>query len=182
MSVLIRVTGVVNGNALANVEKRMDPKRVPIRKMTVKAVRQFVEPIEESHLASIQQVLMWFGVSPKLERILWATRKKNFIKRQRYDESVEGLDLEDIKPTGVTPKKAPPPDPAGNEYELPELTMVCGMCKRCGGTLVGISPRGCEKAKKQSVFYKECRTCTYYAQVWKNKVREKVTYFETEGG
>jgi len=65
------------------------------------------------------------------------------------------------------------------DAEPPPPRTVIGVCKRCEGTLVGEPAPPCETAESKRVYYKECRRCTYYSEVFKIG---KNNYKEVEGG
>jgi hypothetical protein len=64
----------------------MDKKRLEPREMTVRNVWEFIKGYDEKHVHALQQILMAFGAAPKMERILWALLKKEYIRRKEYAE------------------------------------------------------------------------------------------------
>jgi hypothetical protein len=66
------------------------------------------------------------------------------------------------------------------DQEAGRPMMTIGFCPRCNERMVGEPVRKCgdKKRGRQRLFYKECTSCPYYAEIWKNKNK----YDETEGG
>jgi transcription elongation factor Elf1 len=187
--------GIVNGNVPVNGDKMKPTERITVQELTVKNVKKILAPYNNQCITECQQLIAFFGVSPKLERILWAYVHKDHLAQKRWAEEQtygeEGYDgntghdhLE--KESGKMQRKVPlqktEPKPQKKIVEPPAPTEMVGICPKCSGTLVGASTPSCSKTKKNAIYYKECKTCTFYMQMWSRKVREKTTYFETEGG
>jgi hypothetical protein len=148
-------------------------------------------------------VLSFFGVAPKLERILWATLKKSHERSKRIaselsygnttlEEYPEGREAEDdekkraVHAIAMQAKAKPSPKkPRGPRTvgvaEVPKLTQVVDVCK-CGSNMVGTVIPTCSKVKHQPIFYKECVSCTRYAETYRTIRRKKTTYYRSEGG
>jgi len=200
------VSGFVLLTAVHPVRKGviMDSRRLKTRELTVRNVQKVMEPYSEDHLHTLQQVLAFFGIAPKLERILWATLKKEYERRKRHSEEMTyGGTYEEVDPTerlerqekieeerhaailkaakeNPSPKK--PKKPRGNPVaEPPELTTVVDVCT-CGRTMVGTVVPTCSKVKHQPIFYKECTGCTRYVETYRTIKRNRTTYYRSEGG
>jgi hypothetical protein len=61
---------------------------------------------------------------------------------------------------------------------MPPMTLVVDFCPNCGDPVYGEPQVQCKKRKREPVFYKECKTCQWWAEIWRygNK------YKEVEGG
>jgi hypothetical protein len=64
----------------------MDKKRLEPRELKVRTVWDFIQGYDENHIHTLQQVLMAFGQAPKLERILWALLKREYLRRKTAAE------------------------------------------------------------------------------------------------
>ena len=53
-----------------------------------------------------------------------------------------------------------------------------GKCPRCNDWIAGLRLPGCEARKTGRLYYKECRKCTYYSEIFKRKGQ----LVEIEGG
>jgi hypothetical protein len=183
----------------------MDSRRHKTRELTVKSVQKVMAPYSEEHLHTLQQVLAFFGIAPKLERILWATLKKEYERRKLHAETMTyGGRYSEVDPThrrlreekaaakehaaqateakgkGESPKN--PRGPRTTEVAEPEkLVTVVGICP-CGGNMMGKPIPKCEKLKKQPSFYSECEKCTRYVEVWRQIKRNRTVHYEEEGG
>ena len=170
-------------------------ERLKVQEMTVKNVKKVLHPYNNQCITECQQLLGFFGVSPRLERILWAyvhkidLRLKKWAEEQTYGEQGydgetghDHLEGESGKMQRTVPSQRSAPKPQKKILEPPKLTTVVGICPRCNGVLVGTTLPTCSKHKKNSVYYKECNACTYYSQVWIEQKRNKTTYYEEEGG
>ena len=147
----------------------MDKKRLKPREMTVANVRYFVQGYPEETVHGLQQILMAFGVAPKMERILWATLKKAHIYRTADAERKRELFIKlKHKRSGV--------DREVVDYDALDRAPVTivGICPRCDGTVRGTTIASCETKLSGRVFYKECEDCIYYSETFKidNKYRE----------
>jgi hypothetical protein len=181
----------------------MDSRRLKTRELTVKSVQKVMEPYSEDHLHTLQQVLSFFGIAPKLERILWATLKKSHERSKRIaselsygnttlEDYPEGLEAEDDRKRAIayniarkaeelaTPKKPRGPRTV-SVTEPPKLTQVVDVCT-CGKNMVGTVIPTCDKIKHQPIFYKECVGCTRYVETYRTIRRKKTTYYRSEGG
>jgi hypothetical protein len=58
------------------------------------------------------------------------------------------------------------------------MMRVIGSCPRCGSNLMGLNLGGCEEEKSKRHYYKECSSCTYYAEIFKRGNK----FYEMEGG
>lgn len=91
------------------------------------------------------------------------------IGRATYDQ--RRMERVEAKKTGTEET------PEVEVQEPPELTVI-GLCPKCGSPLGGYPLPGCESSKTGRVFYKECRGCTYYSELYKRRNN----YIEIEGG
>jgi hypothetical protein len=206
---LTTVAGDANGYVLPTVVlsvpkgDTMDSKRIKTRPLTVKSVQKVMEPYSEDHLHTLQQVLSFFGIAPKLERILWATLKKEHERRRKYaEEMTYGGTYREEDPTHRLIKeeaKEREYQAAANKAKLPhtpedprkprdapvvgppKLTQVVDVCE-CGGNMVGTVIPTCDKVKYQPIFYKECVKCTRYVETYRRIRRKRMTYTRSEGG
>lgn len=71
--------------------------------------------------------------------------------------------------------KGVPPKPK-EDRQQPPLTVI-GICE-CGGRIMGEPLQSCETKRSGRVFYKECSSCSYYAEV----VKKGNKFTELEGG
>jgi hypothetical protein len=192
--------GDVNGSAPVKGET-MDKKRLPPKEMTVKNVHQFIIGYSEDQIHGLQQMLLHFGVNPKMERILWALLKKEYLKRKAGAEEIEAdyrsrqekdPDAPLVEGTEKNrdcrehrrkkrEEKARKENP-GNRYsksfEEKPLPFIVGLCPKCGSIMKGTPMSSCEKARSGRHFYHECQTCTYYKEVFKRRNK----FREVEGG
>ena len=174
----------------------MDPRRLKPEKMTVKAVGEFIHGYHLDIIHGLQQILLWFGQAPKLERILWAYLKKEHIRSTKIAEAMaveyrrkeyHGFDSETPLPVPSEELYTPDLQTVATEKETGELEyeivqrplkQVVDICPKCGKKMVGEPVPHCETVKTKRVFYKECASCTYYVEIY--KLRSK--YIAREGG
>lgn len=81
------------------------------------------------------------------------------------------------KPQKKTPKEKESDVAIERERAIVKFMSVIGSCPKCGDELRGMSLRGCEQSKTGRHFYKECRSCGYYSEVFKKRKR----FIEVEG-
>ena len=56
-----------------------------------------------------------------------------------------------------------------SKYREPmQPKVVIGFCPSCNSQLVGTPLKGCETKKTGRYFYKECSSCSYYAEIFKS--------------
>ena len=178
----------------------MDSRRIPTRPLTVKSVTELLYAYDEQAMHQLQQMLAYFGVAPKLERIVWAYLKKEYLRRKRMAEELtyggeynekdpsHSLIVEEKKlakanrdadklrkaPPERKPRKRVMPDP-------PKFTQVVDVCT-CGASMVGTVIPTCGKVKYQPIFYKECVNCTRYVETYRQIKRNRTIYTRSEGG
>jgi hypothetical protein len=255
--------------------------------LKVREVKDFIRAYSEEQVHGVQQILGWFGESPKLERILFALLKKNHLIAKAHAEKwqreyhirtqIDPQDSDiDVPPTGIeddlqyvrdlregivergnrhgevlalltdewtrtvratlkvhsaddipkageikdlvsngklkealdiaeelmitlksktvdlkrkrcgdtdamiSTEKKEPVKPRFTEPE--KLPFVVGVCPKCDSMLGGLPLPSCETKKTGRVFYKECSSCEYYAEVWKKTKQKRTTYYQEEGG
>jgi hypothetical protein len=160
----------------------MDKNRLEPREMTVKNVKKFVGGYPEDTVHALQQMLMAFGVHPKMERILWATLKKEHLKRKEHSEKNIPPAREDFGKLSAEKQAEVKKNCAEREKEQAleqEMEMpVIGLCPVCEGALHGQVIPKCEQKKSGRIFYKECQSCTYYAEMF----RKGTELSQVEGG
>lgn len=163
------------------------------KRLTVKNVKNYIRGHDRHHVVTMQQTLEWFGESRKLERILWSLLKKHEITQKYIAENKHKF--KDIKPPDKpdTDRKdsthngldklsdeaiAKAKREAADRHELQPLTQVVHFCPKCGDPVYGVPQRSCKKRKHEPVFYKECKTCSWWAEVWRHGNK----FEEVEGG
>jgi hypothetical protein len=149
------------------------------KKLTVKNVKQFLSGYDVQHLYTVQQILAWFNLERKLERVVWAILKRHELDCKRAAELATTLG--ESQPPKVETHETvmhEKPVKSGVIPDLPPLTVVVGTCPKCGSNLMGQALGVCSKVTKQPTFYKECSACKYYAEIWKYRNKFK----EVEGG
>lgn len=155
------------------------------RDFNVRNVARFMRGYEEQHLHTIQQILEWFGVCRKMERIIWAMLKKNQLERMRVAEDrAKGVYQDHPTPASTVEKEVVGKDGKKRVVrkrvpaELPDMRTVVGFCPKCGSHIYGEPQQSCKKRVSEPVFYKECKACPWWAEVW----RKRNKYIEIEGG
>lgn len=149
------------------------------KKFTVKNVKQFLSGYDVQHLYTVQQILAWFNLERKLERVVWAILKRYELDSKRAAEMAATHGVPEppkVETHDVATHKTP--EGAVVIPDLPPLTVVVGTCPKCGSNLMGQALGSCSKLAKQPTFYKECSACDYYAEIW----RYRNKYKEVEGG
>jgi hypothetical protein len=173
-------------------------ERIKPRPITVKEVQKVMNVYSSEQMQAAQQMIGFFGVSPKLERILWAAMYKEHLRHKRWAEELTyGGTYDEEDPThrliqeereGARIQRKmrrgeirTPPKPQEKITEPPELTQVVDVCT-CGRTMVGTVVPTCSKIKRQPIFYKECTGCSRYVEVHRRIKANRTTYYSSEGG
>jgi len=171
-------------------------ERVKSRPITVKEVKKVINVFSREQTEAAQQIIGFFGVSPKLERILWASMHKERLRSKHQAETMTyGGTYNEEDPTHRLIREErsaakaqrnrhryrDAPKPQEVIVEPPKPGQVVGVCK-CGRNLVGMPIPNCSKQKVQAVFYKECTGCGYFCETIRSKTRNKTRHYEEEGG
>jgi hypothetical protein len=174
--VVIPVVGGVGGDAIGHVHAKEITMN---RDFKVKDVQKFVRGYSVDSIHAVQQILQWFGANKKLERIIWSAIKSRQLHKKKLAEIGVNIELEK-----VTKRKEGKPyhPPVETIREPDDISLVIGMCPRCGRVLKGMPMRPCTKGKGSRfgklTFYKECSSCPYYSEIFKRRNKFK----EVEGG
>lgn len=166
------------------------------KKLTVKNVHWYINAHDPQCVSTAQQLLEWFGESRKLERILWAALKQRqeYLRVQAEERALRKKSRYKLPPRHIKGEgereeivdgaarlyaKHDKKVLEANQYrDLPGLTQVIGFCPKCGDPTYGEPQRQCKKRKHEPVFYKECKTCSWWAEVWRHGNK----FEEVEGG
>ncbi len=144
----------------------------------VKDVQRFVGSYPLDSIHAIQQVLEWFGVNRKFERIVWSMIRRREVQHVKEVDAGKRRYAKYKKLKDEGKPYHPPLDEVGT---VPDISLVIGKCPRCDNNLLGMPTRACKKGVNGKfgglVFYKECASCTYYSEVFKKRNK----YVEIEG-
>lgn len=169
------------------------------RKLTVKNVKRYIRGHDREYMVAMQQTLEWFGVARKLERIVWALLEKH--QRQITEQAIRAAQ----PPYADLPQTTPEDTVTGERTEAhdkeavqkaktelkkrrksqgfnpgpPPLSQVVDFCPKCNSPVYGEPQRSCKKRTNEPVFYKECGSCSWWAEIWRYRNKYKTV---EEGG
>jgi hypothetical protein len=130
-------------------------------------------------LGSLHSVLQW------LEVFKWDSDAEEIIREFLSDKVMPvgiGEKARDFKPGGKCNKgkgtKGKGTKDDSRENDPHPLRTVIGLCPKCGAVMRGEPLLPCSKEKKKRVFYRECSSCTYYAEIFERRGK----HYEIEGG
>jgi hypothetical protein len=146
-------------------------------------VRRYAESYGPWQAETVRLWLEVFKCCPELQDALQVLRdeqeKRDIYESQRQVKASVKRQAKIERKQSEAKGMIEPREPVARKIqEFTKLRAVIGFCPKCGGNLRGEPTPGCEQKKSGRMFYKECQTCTYYAEVWKKKNK----YHETEGG
>lgn len=137
-------------------------------------ITRFFNGFDPSVREGVRQALEYFGCCSHILGPL------NRLEEERLEEARIAAEERGRKRV-IRKKTADEAAPRGckkSVAELPKLTIVVGLCPRCGELVRGEPVRECASRGNGRHFYKECSSCSYYAEIF--KVRHK--FKEVEGG
>lgn len=165
-----------------------------------KDVRRYAMGHSEEAIGGAHQFLEYFGCCPELEKMLadlideWHEMNREraemlrfnaeLVRRRETDEVIK-LGFQRDRAKTVSTRKPCKKEQVEEEkriVEAPPLFVVIGKCPACDGDLVGEPVPMCERKKSGRNFYAECKSCTYYYEVFYKKKRNKYKYIKIEGG
>jgi len=132
--------------------------------------RHVLSAFPVDHLPTLLQAFQIFKCCPDIVELMKEIDEERIQRR---------ADLA-VKLAGPKHKKNKKPRKAQRGWQEPgRLPFIVGLCRHCGGEVWGGHMPTCETKLTGRVFYKECSTCTYYAEIFKHG---RNRYREEEGG
>lgn len=136
--------------------------------------REYFAGFDPRLLPSVLQSLEYFQCCPEVIDVLSQLEVERLESARKLSER-KGAHIRARTggvvgtPSGRVMRQVPEPQP---------LTVVVGFCPRCGSSVMGEPLSACERQKNKRVFYKECSSCSYYAEVFQRGNK----YVEIEEG